>query len=121
MADRAALVCGNWVDALQTRFELVLCNPPYIPTSDLSGLMPEVARYEPRSALDGGPDGLAAYRTLVPHLPRLLDLDGVALVELGAGQADEVAALAREVGLAHELRHDLSGIARVLVLRRVLP
>ena len=73
LADRALFVCGDWADALSTRFDLVLGNPPYIPTEDLGSLMPDVARYEPRTALDGGPDGLAAYRRLIPGLPRMLD------------------------------------------------
>ena len=69
LADRALFVCGDWADALNARFDLVLCNPPYIPTGDLGGLMPDVARYEPRTALDGGADGFAAYRRLIPALP----------------------------------------------------
>ena len=66
------------------RFDLVLCNPPYIPTSELNGLMPEVARYEPRSRLDGGPDGLSAYRRLLPDLPRLLTRDRFGRAGTGA-------------------------------------
>jgi release factor glutamine methyltransferase len=121
LADRAAFVCGNWADAIDGRFDLVLCNPPYIPTSDLSGLMPEVARYEPASALDGGAGGYAAYRLVIPGLPRLLAPTGVAMVELGAGQAGPVALMARDAGMAHTLRCDLGGIARVLVLTPALP
>ena len=86
LADRAAFACGDWAEALDARFDLVLCNPPYIPTSELSGLMPDVALYEPRSALDGGADGLAAYRGLVPNLRGLLASDGIAVLELGVGQ-----------------------------------
>jgi len=77
LADRVAIVCGNWADALDAGFDLVLCNPPYIRTGDLHGLMPEVARYEPASALDGGTDGFAAFRRVMPELPRLLDAAGV--------------------------------------------
>lgn len=121
LSDRAAFVCGDWAEALDGRFDLVLCNPPYIPTSDLPGLMPEVALFEPRSALDGGEDGCAAYRHLIPEFTRLLSPAGVAVVELGAGQAEDVAEIAREVGLTHNFRYDLAGIARVLVLRRAPP
>jgi len=117
LADRAAFVCGDWAAALDGRFDLVLCNPPYIASGDLAGLMPEVACHEPPSALDGGPDGFAAYRQLFPDLSRLLTSRGIAVVELGAGQALQAQELARQAGLAGSLRADLAGIARALVLR----
>lgn len=121
LADRAAFICGNWAAALDGRFDLVLCNPPYIPTSDLAGLMPEVADHEPRAALDGGPDGSAAYRQLIPELPRLLTEAGIAIFELGSGQADTVSGIAEQAGFASESRNDLAGHARALVLRRTSP
>ena len=117
LADRALFVCGDWAEALSTRFDLVLCNPPYIRTEDLGSLMPEVARYEPLTALDGGPDGVAAYRRLVPGLARLLTRNGTAVLEIGADQAETAVRLARHAGLATELRPDLRGIPRALVLR----
>ena len=76
----AAFVCGDWADALDARFDLVLCNPPYIRTGDLGGLMPEVAHYEPHAALDGGADGFVAYRRVFPLFPRLLTQSGIAVV-----------------------------------------
>jgi release factor glutamine methyltransferase len=80
--------------------------------------MPEVAAHEPRMALDGGPDGLAAYRTIIADLPRLLAPGGAAILELGQGQAGPVAALARSAGFAAPATlADLGGIARALVLR----
>ncbi len=117
MADRAAFVCADWTAALAGRFDLILCNPPYIPTAELAGLMPEVAHHEPVAALDGGPDGCNAYRRILPELPRLLAPGGVAVVELGAGQDTQVAALACGTGLAPTLRADLAGIPRALLLR----
>jgi release factor glutamine methyltransferase len=117
LAGRAAFLCGDWDAALRGRFDLVLSNPPYIPTGDLAGLMPEVAAHEPARALDGGGDGLAAYRRIVAALPALLAPEGVAVLELGIGQADAVAALGRAAGLvARDLRPDLAGIPRALVL-----
>ena len=74
----------------RTASTLVLSNPPYVPAADIAGLMPEVARHEPRRALDGGPDGLDAYRALLRRLPSLLNPGGVAVLELGAGQAAPV-------------------------------
>ena len=121
LGERAAFVCGNWADSLDSRFDLVLCNPPYIPTSDLAGLMPDVADHEPRSALDGGPDGYAAYRQLIPDLSRLLTRSGIAVLELGRGQTGVVAGIARLAGFATETRDDLSGHERALVLRPTLP
>jgi release factor glutamine methyltransferase len=118
LADRAAFICGSWAEALAGPFDLVLCNPPYIPSGDIPGLMPEVAAHEPRRALDGGPDGLDAYRRILAGLPRLLPAGGVAVLELGQGQADPVAALARREGLAVDgVRPDLSGIPRAMALR----
>jgi release factor glutamine methyltransferase len=72
-------------------------------------------------ALDGGADGFDAYRRLLPGFPRLLTAAGVAVLELGAGQAETAAGLARRAGLDATLRPDLAGIPRALVLRRVLP
>jgi release factor glutamine methyltransferase len=117
MAERAAFLCGDWAGALDARFDLILCNPPYIPSAEIAGLMPEVAHHEPRSALDGGEDGLEAYRSLIPDLHRLLRAQGVAVVELGAGQAEEVTKMAQNAGFATADRRDLSGISRALVLQ----
>jgi release factor glutamine methyltransferase len=117
LAGRAAFLCGDWATSLDARFDLVLCNPPYIPTSEIDGLMHEVARHEPQAALDGGADGLAAYRRIIAHLPQLLQPDGVAVLELGVGQDAAVAALAREVRLGATTRPDLAGIARAMLLQ----
>lgn len=119
LATRAAFLAADWATPLApgARFDLVLSNPPYIPTQDLAGLMPEVIAHEPPRALDGGPDGLTAYRRILAALPELMAPDGVAVLEVGIGQADEVAALARAGGLAHRAtRADLAGIPRAVVL-----
>jgi release factor glutamine methyltransferase len=118
LADRASFLCGDWAAAVAQTFDLVLSNPPYIGSADIASLMPEVAAHEPRAALDGGPDGLAAYRQIVADLPRLLAPGGVAILELGQGQAAAVAAIARAAGFAAPATlADLGGIARALVLR----
>lgn len=113
---RACFVRGDWATAMIGRFDLIVCNPPYIPRQDIPALMQDVARYEPHAALDGGPDGLDAYRRLVPDLPRLLTRDGHAVLEVGAGQAEAVAELGRDHGMRAEIRPDLVGIARAVVL-----
>jgi release factor glutamine methyltransferase len=118
LADRAAFLAGNWADALAGRFDLVLSNPPYIEAAAIPGLMPEVARHEPRSALDGGADGLDAYRHLAAILPGLLAPGGAAVLELGAGQRAAVESFATAAGLTPAgCRQDLGGIDRALVLR----
>ncbi len=117
LAARAAFLCADWTAAIAGRFDLVLSNPPYIPSADLAGLMPEVVAHEPARALDGGPDGLDAYRRLVQALPGLLAPGGIAVLELGIGQADSVAALAGGAGLVPRAPHaDLAGVPRALVL-----
>lgn len=118
LTSRSAFLAGDWAAALAGKFDLVLSNPPYIPGGDITGLMPEVAGYEPRRALDGGADGLAAYRQLITALPRLLNDNGVAVLELGVGQAPSVAGLAQEAGFACTVKLDLAGIARAVVLTR---
>jgi release factor glutamine methyltransferase len=117
LSSRTAFFCGDWAEALDTRFDLILCNPPYIPTSEFGGLMPEVARHEPRSALDGGADGLTAHRQVIASLPRLLRPDGVAILELGMGQARDVAGLAAECGFLATTWPDLAGIPRAMLLQ----
>lgn len=113
-ASRAAFVAGDWAGAIGGRFDLVLANPPYIPSAEIEGLMTEVARYEPRAALDGGTDGLAAYETIFSALPRLLAENGVAVVEVG--KARPIAALARQAGFSVAFRADQLGQPRALVL-----
>jgi release factor glutamine methyltransferase len=118
LADRARFLAGDWAVALAGRFDLILCNPPYIESAAIAGLMPEVARHEPASALDGGADGLSAYRRIIADLPRLLAPKGVAILELGQGQQAAVEALGREANLTPEAcRADLGGVPRALVLR----
>lgn len=115
--ERVMLLVGHWGDALVGRFDLVLCNPPYIESADIAGLMPEVRRHEPRLALDGGLDGLDAYRAVLAQLPALLAPQGRGVLELGAGQGSAAAALAVAAGLWVEaIRPDLAGHPRALVL-----
>jgi release factor glutamine methyltransferase len=121
LADRAAFLCADWAAPLAGPFDLILSNPPYVATSAIEGLAPEVASFEPRRALDGGMDGLDAYRRIIPTLPRLLKPRGVAVLELGIGQAEQVSDLARRAGLATSVRPDLAGIPRALVVSERLP
>ncbi|MFT9062216.1 MAG: peptide chain release factor N(5)-glutamine methyltransferase [Acetobacter persici] len=119
LADRALFMAGVWDNALQgQRFDVVLSNPPYIPTADLAELMPEVSLHEPLAALDGGADGLEAYRDLCARMPRLLTPDGVAIFEIGIGQGEDLRAVAAAAGLeVLEIRSDFGDVPRAAVLR----
>jgi release factor glutamine methyltransferase len=117
--DRARLMLGDWGTAVTGTFDVVVCNPPYIATGEIATLEPEVSKHEPRLALDGGADGLDAYRSLAPDIARLLSPAGLAAVEVGAGQADDVARIFTAAGLSVTARrHDLAGHERCLVLHR---
>jgi len=115
---RGIFLAGDWATAINARFDLVLSNPPYIPSRDLTDLMPEVRAFEPAGALDGGADGLTAYRAIIAALPALLTPGGIAVLELGQGQEADVAAIARQAGFQAYSRNDLGGIPRALILRR---
>ncbi|MFG1421168.1 peptide chain release factor N(5)-glutamine methyltransferase [Roseixanthobacter liquoris] len=118
-APRSVVRIGDWAQDLEGPFDLVVSNPPYIPSGDLPALAPEVRLFDPAPALDGGADGLDAYRAILAALPRLLAPRGIAVLELGIGQERDVAALARDRGLiaGAPARPDLGGIPRALVLR----
>jgi len=97
------------------RFDLIVSNPPYIPSADIEGLQPEVRDYEPRGALDGGPDGLDAYRMLVPAVPACLNPGGRLLVEVGIGQAAPVLEMFGVNGFTELFSaRDPAGIERVV-------
>jgi release factor glutamine methyltransferase len=116
---RARFRHGDWGRGLEEIFDLILSNPPYVADDDLARLEPEVAYHEPRTALAGGRDGLDAYRRLADDVARLLAPDGVALLEVGAGQAAKVAGVLAAAGLrADGVRRDLAGIERCVILRR---
>jgi release factor glutamine methyltransferase len=112
--DRVQLVQGNWADGLVEKFDLILCNPPYI--AEGADLGPGVREFEPDEALFAGKEGLDAYRALAPQLPRRLSKGGVAAIEIGADQADAVSALLGRDGLQAQVVKDLAGRDRALLL-----
>lgn len=105
---------GNWADGLLEKFDLILCNPPYI--ADGADLGPGVREYEPDEALFAGREGLDAYRELAPQLPRLLERGGLAAVEIGFDQAQPVSALLARDGLRAKVANDLADRPRCLLL-----
>jgi release factor glutamine methyltransferase len=116
---RSILVLGDWASALVGPFDVIVANPPYVASADIESLPREIRDHDPIVALDGGVDGLGAYREIVSQLPGLLSPSGIAVLELGAGQEAEVAALARSAHLLvnESARRDLSGMPRALAIR----
>jgi release factor glutamine methyltransferase len=110
---RARFALGNWAEGIADRFDLILCNPPYVESDAV--LPADVRDHEPASALFAGADGLDDYCRLVPQLPALLNPGGMIAVEIGATQAAVVTALFGANGLEAEVRQDLGGRDRAIV------
>jgi release factor glutamine methyltransferase len=118
VAERVTCLVGNMAKLPRGPFDMLVCNPPYIPTADWAQLMPEVRDYEPRLALDGGTDGLEAYRLLAVQVRQVLVPGGWLLVEVGVSQAKDVGALFKAAGLTEiGQRNDYAGIPRVVMAR----
>jgi len=116
IGDRAQIRLADWASA-EGPFDLIFSNPPYIASGMIESLMPDVAAFEPHAALDGGPDGLAAYRELGELLPELLAQGGHALLEIGLGQAQSMASLFPGLEMPR-IAPDLSGVPRCVILRK---
>jgi release factor glutamine methyltransferase len=113
---RMRFLHGDLAHLPAEEFDLIVANPPYIPSKDLAGLMPDVRDYEPHLALDGGANGLAAYRALAAQAPAHLLSGGRLLVEIGQGQERAVAELFAQAGLEEiHTRADYAGIIRVVI------
>ena len=120
MADRAQFVVGDWAEANLGAADVILANPPYIPSGEIAALPPDVVRFDPRRALDGGDDGLMAYRALAPVVRRTLKPDGWAFFEFGAGQTEAVARIMVAADLhVTGVRRDLAGCERCVTIRQV--
>lgn len=111
---RAKFRIGNWADGIDQRFDLVLCNPPYVRADEV--LDPGVASHEPEEALFAGPEGLDSIRQVAPQIPRLLELGGLAAVEIGADQGQEARTLLERDGLGARVVPDLAGRDRAVLL-----
>jgi release factor glutamine methyltransferase len=111
---RAKLKVGDWAEGINERFDLILCNPPYV--AEGAELGPGVAEYEPDEALYAGKEGLDAYRHLAPQLPQLLNAGGLAAVEIGYDQAGVTSELLARDGLVAKVANDLAGRPRAVLL-----
>jgi release factor glutamine methyltransferase len=117
---RAEFVRGDYAAPLRGPLDLIVSNPPYIPAAEIAALDPDVRDYDPRLALDGGADGLDAYRTLAPQAAALLAPGGALVLEIGADQGNDVSAILRAAGLdvARPPQRDLAGRDRVVIGRK---
>jgi release factor glutamine methyltransferase len=119
VSGRARFVASDWASAIGGPLDLIVANPPYIPSGDIAGLADEVRLHDPEAALDGGRDGLVAYRAILTEVARVLDTRGLLVLEIGVAQASSVAELASRAG--YEIvtfAKDLAGLPRALVLTR---
>ena len=120
---RAAFVACDYAAALSDTFDLMVSNPPYIRSADIAGLATEVRDHDPLVALDGGADGLDAYRRLIPQAAERLVAGGVLVVEAGHNQSGDIAGLMEAAGLTQErpAKADLAGIRRAVAARKMPP
>jgi len=123
LAGRAGFVACDYAAALSGPFDLIVSNPPYIRSADIAGLATEVRDHDPRAALDGGADGLDAYRALIPQSARLLAPEGALVVEAGQGQSGDIEGLMTATGLMLPMppKADLAGIRRAVAGRKLPP
>jgi release factor glutamine methyltransferase len=121
LASRAGFVACNYAAALSGGFDLIVSNPPYIRTADVAGLAVEVRDHDPRRALDGGADGLGAYRDLIPEAAELLTPGGALVVESGIGQSGDIEGFMIAAGLTitDTPRPDLGGVSRAVGGRKM--
>ncbi len=123
LSDRAAFCCGDWTTAFFASFDFIFSNPPYIPCEDIADLEKEVCDYDPKRALDGGPDGLEAYRQIARAALDVASPGGWLALEAGAGQMRQLCDLLMDAGWRHDLSSprvyaDLSDHDRVVVVRK---
>jgi release factor glutamine methyltransferase len=118
LSARASFAACDYGAALKGPADVLVSNPPYVARGDIAGLQAEVRDFDPRRALDAGPDGLDGYRAIASDVRRLLARDGILVLELGQGQLGAVTSIFTATGLEPvAARHDLSGITRALVMR----
>jgi release factor glutamine methyltransferase len=122
VVERISFRCGDWLEALYEQaatFDLIVSNPPYIRRAEIAALEPEVSRWEPRAALDGGVDGLDCYRQIAAQAGRFLAADGALVLEIGAGMGSDVLPILLQAGLCRgvEIVHDYGDRERVAVAR----
>lgn len=115
VSERAAFICADWGEGITDKFDVILSNPPYIPSEDIANLENAVKNHDPIHALDGGKDGLDCYKTIVMAIKSLLNTEGRAFLEIGYQQGADLTRIVEEYGLCVETIHpDLGGIPRIV-------
>lgn len=117
LGDRVTILNGSWFDPLpqDSRFDLIVSNPPYIPAAEIRNLQVEVKNHDPILALDGGDDGLSPYKFLLPKFKNYLEPGGIVILEFGVGQVDELTRIVEESGATlSRVTCDLGGHPRVI-------
>jgi release factor glutamine methyltransferase len=118
--NRSAFVVSDWGESVDSNFDVIISNPPYVSTAQINDLSPEVALYEPRCALDGGLDGLDSYRILFPFTKSTLVSGGLAFFEISYDQQEAIKTLAETSGLGVlGFQLDIAGVPRVAILRQL--
>ena len=120
LSERVQFLNGSWLDPLpnNSRFDLIVSNPPYIPTAEIRNLQKEVQNHDPILALDGGEDGLLPYKYLCSNLKKYLEADGIVLFEFGAGQGNDITRIVKDAGATLiRVGRDLGGHDRVIKFR----
>ena len=111
------MITSNWFERVSGHFDLIVCNPPYIPENDLPGLAPDVVNWEPHAALSPGAEGLESYRLILADIGRFMAPGGLALLEFGVGQGPQISDIARANDLTvKNMIRDLSGKERAIAL-----
>ena len=123
LAKRAGFVACDYASGLCGPFDLIVSNPPYIRSADIAGLAIEVRDHDPPAALDGGPDGLDAYRVLIPQAADRLAPGAALVVEAAQGQSADIEALMKAAGLmaAWPIKADLAGVRRAVAGQKLPP
>lgn len=117
LSERASFHVGDWCKGINSKFNVILCNPPYIPAAAIEGLQPEVAIYEPHLALNGGTDGLDCYKNLGPQLLPILEPEGLIFIEIGFDQKQSVSEIMKNCAFSVlSIKRDLADRDRCAVL-----
>lgn len=119
VGDRCHFIASSWLDNVEGAFDLIVSNPPYIPTADIDGLSIDVRAHEPRLALDGGQGGLDAYEHIFNNIDRVLKKNASVIVEIGIDQQRDVTLIAETRGFSRqETKNDSAGVPRALIFRK---
>jgi len=117
LEDRAEFIKSNWTENVEGKFDIIISNPPYIPTKDIDGLEKEVKDFDPKSALDGGESGVDCYEEIISQIKELLGENGKVFFEIGQGQEEDLKNIAAENGfVVGEEFKDLSGVVRTCLV-----